>query len=550
MESSYGIRESPESFGSNDMSFGFDFNEIERLILSHELCGPPGTLISTVSLINDNLTQAFDSFLLRLEIPDKLSKDIKSIEVEHEGIDRSKSWNKNGDSFEVKNSVHLVAMFDKLKKTVVEYVTNILDDRLVANRTTLINVKKKIVEHLYIFRESSNLHRNFLETSMTHRLSESVRLMKESYKKDLVEENHILSENTVSLQSTYDTLWMVQEDSREQLQLFEETILILNDNMQTSLETAASLRGNIIMMKERHEEQVEKLMRDALIKSVAKFESMSGRKIDSEGNSLAGSVCQELPADQTLTEVMERPACMECEILTGQVKELESALYASKCSLEISKNRIKRGSTESVKVGKPKTKYSKAAKAARNAAKGASVMNQSITSNGNDDEESASALLNTKFPSSRNLVRQSSKRFDTKRRPSTVPRTRNMSISSDISNASEASGDSFRGIGARRMSRADSVRKSNEHFQSESRDYVNNALDSQGGRGPNRRPLTYGNRAASLRSLIKSDSFGNDDTNRDINFSYEKAEQIRSLMDRFDVDYTHRDSLVRELTGI
>lgn len=244
---------------------GTEFLTFEALLSSADFSISVETLDSTRELIDNYLTHAFHSFLSKLKLTDKANQGLIFLEEDdsgHEKVEQSHSetsWCRERIPPRVKISDFLTDVFCKLRKSVVKHVISLVDDRLAADQLAFSNIKKVILEQSQKFRDAAVLHRNTVELSLRFQSSERERFMKKEYKLELLNENQMLTEDLSALHSVYDTLYLVQEESTEQIHQCEETILILNENILTSLETAASLRGYITMMKEKHEEELEKL---------------------------------------------------------------------------------------------------------------------------------------------------------------------------------------------------------------------------------------------------------------------------------------------------
>lgn len=219
MKSSSGKPEKKKSNNNTAYNILHELKKIENYTLSEE--NDETSLAATKSSLNGFLNSAFDGYMEKL----------KSI----------KKWNDEPNNEE--NLEYLVEMFNELKVSIVKQLMNLIDDRLVADRTAFISSKKKVIQQLYVSRDSIELHRRALQSKIEDRLVESESFMKKEYKLELLKENQTLNEELNALQSTYETLWKVQQDSTEQLLESEETIFLLNDTIQKSLESAATLRG-------------------------------------------------------------------------------------------------------------------------------------------------------------------------------------------------------------------------------------------------------------------------------------------------------------------
>jgi hypothetical protein len=249
---------------SSDENGGIEFHAFESLLLSADFSISVETLASTEQLVDDYLTQSFQSYLSKLRLTDVKNQGLIFVEDDSRNVEDKESlceeyWCQENIKPKIKNADYLTDLFCKLRVTVVKHVMNLLHDRLAADRLAFSNLKKALVEQTHKFRDAAVLHRNSIELSLKYESSEAERFMKKNYKKELLIKNQELKKDLAALQSMYDTMWFVQEDSIKKMHQFEETILILNENILISGETTASLRGYVSQMKEKHEEEVEKL---------------------------------------------------------------------------------------------------------------------------------------------------------------------------------------------------------------------------------------------------------------------------------------------------
>jgi hypothetical protein len=242
-----------------------EFHEFESLLLSADFSISVETLGSTQELFDNYLTQSFQSYLSKLKLTDVENQGLIFLE-ENDPVDNEVKeshyetfWCQETVKPKVKNVDYLTDLFCKLRTTVVNHVMDLVHDRLAADRLAFSNLKKALVEQIHKLRDAAVLHRNSIEFSLKYELSEKERFMKKDYKKEILIENQELTQDLTALQAMYDTLWLVQEDKTKKIHQFEDTILTLNENILISGETTASLRGYISMMKEKHEEEVEKL---------------------------------------------------------------------------------------------------------------------------------------------------------------------------------------------------------------------------------------------------------------------------------------------------
>lgn len=424
-----------------------ELEALQAMIMSEDYDDKSGKSLKTAGkLINSLLTQAFDSFQQKLASIDKRNNGLIFLEERDlDQIERNKYWCNitNTVKRQLTNSEYLADVFGKLKSAIVEKVLYLIDDRLVADRAAFKRIKMKIVKQLTVSRDSSALYRNNVDISMNHKLSESDRFMRSNYQQDLVRRNEQLVQSLATLQATYDTSWLVQEDYTQQIIENEEMITMLNNNLETSMEAAASLRSNIIMMKERHEDEINKIIRETRKKSLMKSEKVIVSALNSTDISADNSlVLNNLDYDEnSSSNKIIDTTCKECEMMSAQIKELEGSLQIAKHSLEVSQNLRKRSAIISSNQATKLTKNSKNSKSI-------GFMAHSLT-HVDDDEDGSVSLLSKSFRNDKKKMfrpHSGAKKKTRKKRSSTDfksgIRTRNGSIDSTMSDFSEASDQS------------------------------------------------------------------------------------------------------------
>ena len=315
-----------------------DLKTLENLILSRDFDTSVATLNKTSNLIDDHLHKAFDTFEKKLISVDSANNGLIFVEeTDKDIIEKNKYWctETNTVKRQLTNQEYMHDMLCTLRLQIVKDVINFVDDRLVADRNAFRHVKKRIVKQLSVTRDSSALYRHTVDVSMSNRLAESIREMKNEYNLELLYENRAISYELQTLQSTYETLWLVHQDSIHEIAENDATIAILNTNLENSMNTAASLRSTLAVMKERHEEEVKKLSKE--VRRISKvirqqsFEilpviSTSGGDSDDSDSPSSSIVISNTGKKISAPRVIQ---CRECETMAAQVKELEGALQES-----------------------------------------------------------------------------------------------------------------------------------------------------------------------------------------------------------------------------
>lgn len=330
------------------------------------------TILNTKTKVDSKLSRTFEDFLLKLaEIKqlDDLSIDIEDIQYSSDYSNKI-SWHK------VKMKTYLGDIFFTLSKDISENLISIIDERLQCDLTGLLETKKRIVEQLYNTRDSSALYRRLLETSMNEKLSDSVRFIKNEFEQTLLKENVEMSKNLQESQALYDTLWIVHEGNTEQLISCEETILQLNESALTSFETISNLRENMTIMRERHEDYVEKvrlrneaLRRHSLIVKQNLSLGFPGQQqpvaVDQKAINQAillfqASVEHDVSDDESVDLHLER-VCKECLTFRVQMEELKVALVLVRRSLDIvnQQNKRMKAKAKTMQKGKKNSKIPK-----------------------------------------------------------------------------------------------------------------------------------------------------------------------------------------------
>lgn len=260
---------------------------------------------------------------------------------------------------------YLIDSFKKVQSDVLEKVISFIDHRLIHDQKAFANIKTKCLKQLHDSRDSSILYKKILETSMIHKLSESNRTMREEFRETLTEENTNITRELTTLQSTYEILWSLHDDVNQQLQHCEKTILKLNDDVQISFDTINTLREKIIITKQKHEEFIERMLKEikrrfnknkikdpkisiALNLDLVSFDVLpkcnnniknnndNDNYDDNDNDNDTDSI------DSVVDKNIDTSVCVNCLNSANQIADLRIALNSAIESLEINKNKIKR----------------------------------------------------------------------------------------------------------------------------------------------------------------------------------------------------------------
>lgn len=367
----------------------------ESVVSAHQLSSDG--LISTKILIEKRMKETFDSFLSKFNQSNKANEIFVQVQKADETNLQFLVEKKEKEiTYSMRIDDYFTIKIEELKRVILADVANLLDDGLVADRRALSNVKKKIMEQMYASRDAIVLHRNAVEGLLTHRYSEIDRLTKISQKSSVLDANLLLSGEIKALQSAYDTLWIVQLDSKEKLVKREETILQLNDNVQKSFESIYSLRENASIMSEKHEEQTEKLMMEIgrLSNELPKKPSWNIMNKESPIISLRLHSEDEIfdifdpntISGKTIEASCKEPSCKGCERLSDLVKDLKSALEFAREAVQISKDQKNRDAIKPHTVRKTSKIGGAESPTKRRASKNVKQFQQSISNSHEHNE--------------------------------------------------------------------------------------------------------------------------------------------------------------------
>ena len=148
-------------------------------------------------------------------------------------------------SVDLSSPLSLRETFTKLRKEMMQLVIEFLDDRLVQDRESFLNMKKILVKEVHNARETTHLYLNAVELATNQKKFETVKLVQKGYQQLMERERTTISSEVQRLTTQYNSLFSLNEYSKKEVAHLEHTV--------------TSLESKIIQMTESHHMELTKL---------------------------------------------------------------------------------------------------------------------------------------------------------------------------------------------------------------------------------------------------------------------------------------------------
>ena len=262
------------------------------------------TLKSTSALLNDYLKRTFEAFLSKFH---EIDGDILPIELR------------------TQRSQKLFDLFENLRTDCLELVMDFLDDRLVQDRESYLQMKSKILKTLHDARDMFSIYRRNLDIAVDERKLEFERVLKMKYDAEMQRQLSINIDELILLRFQSSCFQTLQEDKLEEIASLEAEI-------QNHLKSIETLKAEHIVdlqkLKVYHQEQRDILKSEMLLNANKGFDDIS---TDDE---------REEEVEEFVSKTIE--PCIQCEDMRNQISELQISIRLLESSLaEKSKKNVR-----------------------------------------------------------------------------------------------------------------------------------------------------------------------------------------------------------------
>ena len=136
-------------------------------------------------------------------------------------------------------------MFHELRKTTVSLVMDFLDERLVQDRQSYLEMKHMMVKELHTTREAAHLYLRRVREASFEKKRASVAVIRQQYREKLGREKDAIAGHMQGLKDAYAALWTLHSTCTDDINRLETTV--------------RGLEGQVKYMTEDHKRQIKQI---------------------------------------------------------------------------------------------------------------------------------------------------------------------------------------------------------------------------------------------------------------------------------------------------
>jgi hypothetical protein len=136
-------------------------------------------------------------------------------------------------------------VFHELRKTTVSLVMDFLDERLVQDRQSYLEMKHMMVKELHTTREAAHLYLRRVREASFEKKRASVAVIRQQYREKLGREKDAIAGHMQGLKDAYAALWTLHSTCKDDINRLETTV--------------RGLEGQVKYMTEDHKRQIKQI---------------------------------------------------------------------------------------------------------------------------------------------------------------------------------------------------------------------------------------------------------------------------------------------------